>query len=215
MRSQVFRSSAARSTSSGERSALAPFTMRMEFSPEGSTMIGATPLDLPGTRRTCFVSMPRPSPGSFTVVVGEHVVADRRHHDDGRGEPSGGDGLVRALAAVAHLEARHLYGLAAHRHPMHIGHKESTMLLPTTAIRGPWASGHRPPRRPAAILALLLVFIDVDPPLQRRKRARTFPAGPPHVRAHWPSGGGPALSRRAAAGEMSPRTLDGGSPSCQ
>ena len=59
MRSQVLRSSPARSTSSGDRSALAPLTIRMEFSPEGSTMMGATPLERPATFSTCRVSTPK------------------------------------------------------------------------------------------------------------------------------------------------------------
>ena len=67
MRSQVFSASPARSTSSGERSLLAPLTMRMEFSPFGSTMIGATPLALPATRLMCVVSIP--SAARFWIVL--------------------------------------------------------------------------------------------------------------------------------------------------
>ncbi len=38
---------------------MAPLTMRIEFSPDGSTAIGATPLDFPATLETCRVSMPK------------------------------------------------------------------------------------------------------------------------------------------------------------
>lgn len=50
--------SSAVSTSAGKRSAFAPFTIRIEFSPDASTKIGATPEDLPATVSTWRMSMP-------------------------------------------------------------------------------------------------------------------------------------------------------------
>src|SRR5271166_1765891 len=122
MRSQLFRASAAPSMSAGERSALAPLTMRIEFSPDGSTMIGATPLDWPATRLTWRVSIP-----SLSRIpdgrVGEHVVADRRDHDDGSPQLGRRGGLIGALPAVSHFEAGGLDRLAPDRHARHIGHE--------------------------------------------------------------------------------------------
>ena len=67
-------------------------------------MMGATPLDLPGTLETCRVSMPKLGEIPDGVFA-EHVVADLGHHQNVGAELGGGHGLVRALAAAPHLEA--------------------------------------------------------------------------------------------------------------
>ena len=54
-------------------------------------------------------------------ALAQHVVADLRHHDDGRAKLRRRDRLVGALAAVAHLEARRRDGLAPDRHAVDIG----------------------------------------------------------------------------------------------
>ena len=54
-------------------------------------------------------------------TLGEYVVADRGDHHDRSAELGGGDRLIGALAAVAHLEARRLDRLALYRHAVHVG----------------------------------------------------------------------------------------------
>ena len=55
--------------------------------------------------------------------VGEHVVADLGHHHDRGAELGGGDRLIGAFPAVAHLETGRLDGLAADGHAVHVGHE--------------------------------------------------------------------------------------------
>ena len=124
---------AAASTSAGVRSPLAPLTMRMKFSPEALTRIVAVPVDWPATRRRA--SRRRRWPEVVEHALAEHVVADLRHHHDLCAELRRGDGLIGALAAMAHLEARRGDGLAPDRHALDIG-DESTLLEPTTPMRG-------------------------------------------------------------------------------
>src|SRR6202162_2375275 len=68
MQSAVFSVSAAASTSEGFNSSFAPLTTMIRFCPEGSTKIGATPLDTPLTWRTCVASIP--SFSKFLMVDG-------------------------------------------------------------------------------------------------------------------------------------------------
>ncbi len=116
MRSQLFSASAASSMSAGERSAFAPLMIRIAFAP------GRVDDDRRHPARAALhpMNMGRVDAEAREVLdrsFGEHVVADLAHHHDRGAELGRRHGLVGALAAKTHLEARRLERLADDRHP--------------------------------------------------------------------------------------------------
>ena len=96
--------------------------MRIEFSPVGSTMIGATPLGFPLTR----LIMARIDPEPVEIADGgvrKHVITDGGDHHDRGAELGCGHSLIGSLAAVSHLEAWRLDSLTLDRHPIDVGDK--------------------------------------------------------------------------------------------
>ena len=100
---------------------MAPLTIRIEFSPDGSTMIGATPLERPATRVDIFrVSTPKLA--RLRMVLSANMSSPTLVTIITVGAELGGrDRLIGALAAVAHFEARRFERLALDRHARHIG----------------------------------------------------------------------------------------------
>ena len=122
MRSQVFRSSPARSTSLRRQVAVGAlddeYAIVARRVDEDRRRAGRLPRDAPDMRRS--------DPDVLEVAqhaFAQHVVADLRHHDDGRAELGGRDRLVGALAAIAHFESRRGDRLAPDRHAFDIGHE--------------------------------------------------------------------------------------------
>ena len=139
----VERADGAAAAASASTRSFAPGTTMIRFVPSGSTQIGATPLE-PSTRATWVASTPCRSRFS-KVIVGVDVVAERADHRDAATEARRHHGLVRALAAEAHLEALADDRLARVRHTLRVGDQVDVQAADDDDDDwGPVPCGHRP-----------------------------------------------------------------------